>query len=307
MEDISRELEREIARAKPSPHKASREKRILIVDDFGELKSGGYLKVLVYLFSIMSIIGILGTAGFIFLYTGTARESAQLKQELSGLERKLTRLTNEKEILMARLVISGKEPVLTPHVAKDKKSGVKAKEKPAIKALSKKRSEKKASGGKTVLGLEPKTEKVIVKKPSLAVVGTNDPLSAVDQEQAIAIEKFAVTRTGTDGDLAVRFDIRNLSKKPGGISGRIFTVLKPDNSMESKWLVVPAAPLKNGIPSLYRRGQYFSISRFKPVQFTIKNQANPNLFKKASIYIFNDDGDLMFKSIIDITEAENKG
>ncbi len=307
MEDISRELEREIARAKPSPYKASREKRILVVDDFGELKSGGYLKVLVYLFSITSIVGILGTAGFFFLYTGLARESAQLNQELSGLEKKLTTLTNEKEILMARLVISGKEPVL--NTQKTVLASSVAKAKPKIKSgtkpLPQKISEKKDSGKK--VDMEPKTGKVIAKAKPLAVAGTNDLQSAVGQKQAIAIEKFTVTRTGADGDLAVRFDIRNLSKKPGGISGRIFTVLKPDNSMESKWLVVPAAPLKNGIPSLYRRGQYFSISRFKPVQFTIKNQANPNLFKKASIYIFNDDGDLMFKSIIDITEAENKG
>ena len=306
MEDISRELEREIARAKPSPHKASREKRILIVDDFGELKSGGYLKVLVYLFSITSIIGILGAVVFFYLYTGLAQESAQLKQELSGLEKKLTRLTNEKEILMARLVISGEKPVLAPPVAKEKKSGIKAKAKPGIKSgtkpLPQKMSEKKDRGEKAAL-----EAKAIAKASSLPVVGTDDPLKVLGQEQTIAIEKFTVTRTGTDGDLAVRFDIRNLSKKPGGISGRIFTVLKPENAIESKWLVVPAAPLKNGIPSLYRNGQYFSISRFKPVQFTIKNQANPKLFKKASIYIFNDDGDLMFKSIIDITEAENNG
>lgn len=303
MEDISRELEREIARAKPSPHKANREKRILVVDDYGELTSGNYLKVLVYLFSIVSILGVLGSVGFFYLYNGLARESTQLKQEVSALEKKLASLTNEREILLARLVISGKKPVLSTAGAKEKKPGIKGKSNP--KPIPKTISNIPHSGETT--GQEPRVEKVVAKKIPVIAAGTNGPEKTPGQEQAIAIEKFTVTRTGTGGDLAVRFDIRNLSKKPGGISGRIFTVLKRENTSESNWLVVPKAPLKNGIPSLYRQGQYFSISRFKPVQFTIKNQANPDQFKKASIYIFNDDGELMFESIIDITEAEKNG
>ena len=50
MEDISRELEREIAKAKPAPYKARREKKILIIDDFGETRPGGYLKTLARVF-----------------------------------------------------------------------------------------------------------------------------------------------------------------------------------------------------------------------------------------------------------------
>ena len=51
MEDISRELEREIAQIKPAPHKLRRENAILIVNDFGEIRSGAFLKVLVCFFA----------------------------------------------------------------------------------------------------------------------------------------------------------------------------------------------------------------------------------------------------------------
>lgn len=44
MDDRSRELEREIAQAKPAPFKRSRESKIIIVDDFGEMKSGNWFE-----------------------------------------------------------------------------------------------------------------------------------------------------------------------------------------------------------------------------------------------------------------------
>ena len=55
MEDISRELEREIARIKPRPHKTRKENNILIINDFGEIRSGAFLKVLVYFFGEISL------------------------------------------------------------------------------------------------------------------------------------------------------------------------------------------------------------------------------------------------------------
>ena len=68
--------------------------------------------------------------------------------------------------------------------------------------------------------------------------------------------------------------------------------------------MVPTSALKNGIPFEYKKGQYFSITHFKPVKFRIKNQANPDFFKKASIFIFNEQADLIFEELIDITEAK---
>ncbi|MBP9597918.1 MAG: hypothetical protein KBE30_02105 [Desulfobacter sp.] len=57
MEDISRELEREIARIKPRPHKTRKENNILIINDFGEIRSGAFLKVLVYFLGVISLAG----------------------------------------------------------------------------------------------------------------------------------------------------------------------------------------------------------------------------------------------------------
>jgi len=70
------------------------------------------------------------------------------------------------------------------------------------------------------------------------------------------------------------------------------------------WLVIPLAKLDKRVPMEHKKGTYFSIKNFKPVKIRIENQAGPDFFKKASIYIFNENGNLMFESLIDITEED---
>jgi len=309
MEDISRELEREIARAKPSPHKTNRQKRILIVDDFGELSSGGYLKVLVYLFLAVSLVGIMGTAGFYTLFAKAQRENLELTDRLAVLEKKADRLTNDKEILMARLVMSGKKPDLDrPEVvqvppAKEKQPGIMPKQ-----SVEKKSQEKQAAEKE---GAKTPAHPVAVTQPEPPVPPVSMPDPPVEPKAevsvvkpVVSVEKFSVIRGKTSEELVVKFNIRNISKESKEISGRIFAVLKPENGEESGWVVSPGGIMKNGMPGPYRKGQYFSISRFKPVKFTIKNQASPDSFTTAAIYIFGDQENLLFENTIQINGAK---
>jgi hypothetical protein len=319
MEDISRELEKEIAQSKPSPYKKNRKKSFLIVDDFGEIKSAGHLKVFVYAFLVIGIISFFTAGGFYILFGQKAVENKQLKLELTMQKEKVDSLVADNEILMVRLVISGKKPgisdpitasgVSSVNTAKAKKAGIK--EKPNLEKIS----PTPVLDTKVEIDVKIKDAKVDAKVDEKTLVtenlGVETQISAQTEsgvkssvQKIVAIEKFSVTREGVDGDLLVRFDIRNMSDKPGGVSGRIFTILKPENKPQSEWLVVPKAPLKKGVPNQYKKGQYFSIAHFKPVKFRIENQEGPEFYKKASIYIFNEEGELMFESLIDITEEE---
>lgn len=314
MEDISRELEREIAQAKPKPHKQDRKTKILIVDDFGEIKSGEYLKTLVTILFFISIVCFLSSAIFYFLYTSLSRGVSSTQSRLVLAEKKVEELTSEKEVLMARLVISGKEPGIKKESEKQ--------DKPIIPALEDKKP--LISKNQEIKPIPPEPEDVPAEKipsppamieqekkviePQLNPVSESSEAESENKEhkvikKTISIEKFTVTKDRANGDLLVRFDIRNISTD-GDVSGRIFTVLKPDNNLEEQWLVVPTAALKNGKPSEYRKGQYFSIAHFKPVKFRIKNEADADFYKKASIFIFNEQADLIFEELIDITEAE---
>jgi hypothetical protein len=303
MEDLSRELEKEITQLKPSPYKKSRKKSILMVDDFGEMKPAGHLKVLVYLFGVASLVFLLAAGGLYYFFSHQVVENKRLKSEVAGLAKKVDRFIHEREVLMARLVISGKNPgiemqptpsevpIAAPGTSeKEKKEGIKKKfDLKRVETTVEKRA-----------AVTPK-ELVDENKQSQTQAELESKTSV---QQIVAIEKFTVTRDGAKGDLLVRFDIRNISDKPGGVSGRIFTILKPNDKILKDWLVVPSAKLDKGVPVGYKKGQYFSIEHFKPVKFRIENQAGPDFFKKASIYIFNENGDLMFESLIDISEED---
>lgn len=270
MEDISRELERELIGSKPTPYKKSRNQRILIMDDFGEVKSGRYLKSLVYIFSFTSLVCLLAACGLYYLFSELNFKNRELKKEKTLLEQKLGELAQEKEVLMARLVISGKESGTEPEPPKPKTENAESEP----------------------VALPKEDQTLELNRQGAGSDGFSQPM--------VTIEKFSVTRKGGKGDLLVKFDIRNISDKPGEISGRIFTILKPENRPEGDWRVVPEAPLKNGIPADFEKGQYFSISHFKPIKFKIDNQTEQNLFKNAVIYVFNETGDLVFESTIDI-------
>jgi len=317
MEDISRELEKEITRSKPKPSKFDRKKRVIIVDDFGEMKSGGYLKTLIMILSIISIVCFVIAALFYNLYTELSKEANSTENRLVLAEKKVYDLTREKEILMARLVIEGKEPEIEKESEKEGKSSLAQVEE---KTLVLKDKEIKAitpepeDGDKINKLSMVEQEKNMIKpkfndlsesiEPPPETEPSEETLPSRVIKKNIDIEKFSVTKDGANGDLVVRFDIRNISTEPGDVSGRIFTVLKPDNNIEDQWLVVPTAALKNGIPSEYKKGQYFSIANFKPVKFRIKHQVDSDFFKKASIFIFNEQADLVFEKLIDITEAK---
>jgi hypothetical protein len=285
MEDISRELEREIAKARPKPFRKNRKIKILIVDDFGKVISGNHVKIIFVVLFFISIVTCFTSVVFFYKAFVFSREAVSYKDRLVSAEKKLDELTSEKEVLMARLVILGKEPGIEKKMEKD--------------------------DGETSNPRHDTEKEEPARPPSAALTGqaatgavTNQTTETKAMNKTVLIEKFAVIRNREGKDLLVRFDIRNISKSQGDISGRIFTVLKPASTTENEWLVVPVVALKNGIPSEHQKGQYFSIAHFKPVKFRIKSESDPDLYKKASIFIFNSEGELIFEKLIDITEAE---
>ncbi|MCP4671970.1 MAG: hypothetical protein GY857_11765 [Desulfobacula sp.] len=324
MEDISRELEKEIARSKPKPYRQDRRTRLLVVDDFGEMKSGDHFKILVKYLSILSVICFAAAIVFYYLYAGLSKDSTSIKTKLDIAQKKVSQLNREKEVLMAKLVISGKKLDIVKKPAVVQKSEIKplpsepeyeekkkvadriekeelparSEKKELIANVKKKKDIAPQSDKKDVGGKLEKTIKVQESTPTPLV----KPPKVVNK--TVTIENFVVRKAKSSKDLLVRFDIRKISQDIGDVSGRIFTVLRPDSSSQDQWLVVPTTPLKNGIPSEYTKGQYFSIAHFKPVKFRIKNQAEPNFFKKASIFIFNEQKELIFEKLINITEAK---
>ena len=152
-------------------------------------------------------------------------------------------------------------------------------------------------------------EKVLsdAKKDGVSADDSDESMPMDKDGKRVAIEKFTVIEDEKSDDLLVSFDIRNISKSKGDVSGRIFTILRPETGAEARALISPAAAsIKNGLPAEYKKGQYFSIAHFKPVKFRVRNTQGHDFYKTASIYIYSNDGRLIFQKKIRIKNANTK-
>ena len=308
MEDISRELEREIAQIKPAPHKLRRENVILIVNDFGEIRSGAFLKVLVCVFLVVSLIGGLGTVAFYRLYAKANNQNNQLKNTQDAFEKEVDRLTREKELLMARFVMTGNTAELKAltlagkigqgSLKNEKRSGMKEKKgrnesvstdtEPDVKVLEEDAagSDKKRSAAS---GAQPDDREDGAEKPQES-----------EAASVVSIGSFSLKSGRNARELIVRFNIRNTTENSKEISGRMFCVLKPKDTPPDKWVVIPKASImKSEVPGPYKQGHYFSISRFKPVQFTVNTKVPLQDFSAASVFIFDETENLLLKTTFD--------
>ena len=307
MEDIPRALEREIARIKPKPQKTRKEKNILIVNDFGEIRSGAFLKVLVCFLGIISLAGGLCSVAFYRLYSKANNQNIQLKSSLAVFEKKVDRLTSEKELLMARLVLTGNTAELealtragnvgqdTPR--KENRPGMKGK-KDGIESLTADATpDSEVYKGERV---EPDKENPApirvqaVNKTDRSVGQLPDPLPNV------SLGSFSLSSGSNAQDVVVRFTIRNTKKESKEISGRIFCVLKPEGATPDKWAVIPKSSImKGGVPGPYNKGHYFSISNFKYIQLTINTPTPLKDFAAASVFVFDEKEKLLVETTFD--------
>lgn len=308
MEDISRELEREIARIKPAPHKMRKKNSILILNDFGEMRSGNFLKVLVCFLLVISMAGGFCTIAFYRLYSNANNQNVQLKSSQGVLEKKVDRLTSERELLMARLVMTGNAAELETLTRagkigqvppkKEKRSGMKGK-KDSVESLSTDATPDSETAKDERIGLDDKNS-----APSQiqADEGANGPAGQLhDGLPTVNVESFSLSPGSNGQAVVIRFNIRNTTQNSTEISGRIFCVLKSKGTTPDKWVVIPkASMMKGGVPGPYNQGHYFSISRFKPVRFTITTPKPLPDFADASVFIFDEKEKLLSKTTFEI-------
>ena len=284
MEDISRELEREIARSKPAPFKRESGRSILIIDSQGSIRSGDYMRPLMRICLGAACIGLIVSGVCYYYFSSMSRQHDQLLQRVDQLSLKNQQLIKEREVLMARLVMSGKTAAVEKK--KDTPSNVVS------------RPSKPAPVGKTA-------EKPSVKAKNVApaVAQPKKKAGPSPVPSTVAIDKFSYKHNPDTQLLRLKFNIQNASGKDE-VSGRIFVVLEPVNKKDP-WLALPRAVVKGGLPTTPERGQYFSIQRFKPVSFKAEGAGTKLRYKSASAYVYNDKGEVVCRESIQLVKEGN--
>ena len=197
---------------------------------------------------------------FWYLYKGALVEISNHEKRIDNLKKAVLSLRNEKDILMARLVVAEsrvEESLAKKTVAKKKPETVKPKEqvkKPV-------QQEDKKESGTTI---------------------------------SVTADDFIVFHEPDINTLRVRYKIRNLGSREQPVSGRTVILLRDDDDDPINWLVLPKVPLKSGKPT----GQYgrsFSIYNFRTMKFKAVNQSGPDKYKTAIVFVFSTTGDLLLE------------
>lgn len=267
MEDLSRELEKELKiHARPAPVKRKIKAEFYRIDEFGKVTCVSWVSPLVFFLVLLVFVSTLVAGCFAYLYVHGSAIRTELVTALDRNGQTIQKFAREKEMLMAQLVLSGITPDLEPV----------------------------PEPGMVDYGEDPPHSNGM-KVGFLPDGGPSDGLFEImpPDVEIVGIEKIRVVNDKKNGDLLVRFDIRNISADLKVVSGYIFVVLKPASIPVSDWLVLPSVPIVKGRPSKSKQGQYFSIAHFKPVNFRVKSSRSPGDFKLATVFVFGEAGGMI--------------
>ena len=256
---------------------------LLFIGDDGNVITLKRFKAIVLATASIFLLTIGGMAVLIYLNAGFHNENQEFKKRLEDSQKRIETLRHEKEILMARLVLSEskiKEKVSKGHpgrVQENTTAQSKQKSKTAPKSEAPKVNKKKPSNPQTT---------------QTAATGPETPDSEPDF--SVAVENFMVSHASDSVNLNARFKIKNTTPQSQKVAGHAVVVLKSNDLPRHKWLVMPAVGLVGDKPS-GRNGKRFSIQRFRTMNLTSRTPKHSDEFRTAAVYVYLKSGELLLE------------
>ncbi|MFH1984091.1 MAG: hypothetical protein ABIL58_19805 [Pseudomonadota bacterium] len=299
MEDIPRDIQRDVTRIGNTPTpKRNRRWTLLFVGDNGEVITFRRFKAwAVFYFTLLA--AALAAAGTLWFASRSPRhENRRLARELLTVREQLAAVKAEKDLMMARMVVSASRKALASEAPAPEAPQV-----PAAQASEEKAPKMAkvvpATPGKVAATGSPGSVKTPAPAPvPQAVVPTPTEALGVD------VEDLRVTHDVVNHMMHAQFMLKKVDADQGAITGRTFVILKEKAAATVRWLPMPAVPLEEGRPSQVRNGRYFSISRFNIVKFSTPYDAATEAFNNAAVLVYSLQGELLMEKSFDIRVAQ---
>jgi len=236
--------------------KRVRQWTLLIISNRGKSITIKWFKTLAITTASVLVLTIAASVWLGFLYKNSIESNKNLLVDLKNLQHKIISLEHEKDILMARLILT--ESRVEENIVK---------------------ADDTISFDKTA-----DRDSDIDKKS----VPPEIPLS-------VSADDLIVFHQPDLNTLRVQYMLRNTGSKAHAIAGRSVVILKnKENGDQKKWLILPHVPLVSGKPS-GNKGRNFSISNLKTMKFRANDQTGPGQFNIATVYIYSTTGKLLLE------------
>jgi len=298
MEEIPKNIEKEISELTSyKPSTRVRRWTLLFVGDHGKIISVSRFKGLALTAVFVFIIAVAAAVCLYFLYQDQREENKKLQEDLQVSQQIALSLRDKKDILMARLVVA--ESKIADSIATAKKP-------PAEKIIPKPPLQRPSVETISDAGDAAKNALIAKKQPGekSASGKTTESFQEVNSP-GVAVEDLLVFNEGKNNTLHVQFKLINTNQNSQSVSGRAFVILKESEADKDQWLTFPSVSLTSGKPSQIYKGQYFSIARFKPMNFEKNIQVDLKRFKSAKVFIFASTGELLLEKNLPIEMEES--
>jgi hypothetical protein len=266
---------------------------VLIIDDVGRTisfylsKRAGF--AVVASLSVLVILCVYFAVSFFLML----RENAALRKDSQLVTAELHRAKSDAEKALVQLMLlkestnpAAGKPVTTP-VRESEDLG-----RPEEGAFSDQFAE---AGMGASEASEPSAS---AHEPSSAAEETG---SVPDSQSTLVVDKLEMWPDPGSHIVRYRYVVKNANQEGGKVSGYTFLVLAAgENSAAVPPRVFPDTRLAEGKPGDFRRGLYFSIARYKPVEGTLANIDVIARYETATIYAYSDTGDLLTKRVFEI-------
>jgi uncharacterized coiled-coil protein SlyX len=258
---------------------------VMLVGDHGRIIPFRRFKGIAISVVVGLILAVLVIAGLSIAYMLQAGTIDELEAAVEESTRQIAKLRNEKDLLLTKMVIDDKKQ-------SDRNDGDPAE-----------------SGALAQGKAETPTAKVTPKPEKQPVVATikpsSEPKPASKKTPAQPVKFNAdVRRVNIDYQskrnlLRCDFRIYNTSKPKKALAGRTVVVLKNMDEPPIKWLAVPSVQLADGVPN-GKDGKFFKINNYRTMKLRAYGLKPPVRFNTASIYVYTNEGSLLFNRQIPI-------
>lgn len=253
---------------------------LLFIGDHGNVVTLKRFKAIVLATAGVFLLTIGALAVLYFLNTGIHKENQEFKKRIKDSRKRIETLRHEKEILMARLVLS--ESKIKENISKGQQGRVR--EKSSDQAKQKPRAAAKAETPKAKK--KPSEPQITQAMPAGSETHDSEPVFSV------AVENFIVSRASDSADLNAQFKLKNTTPESQKVAGHAVVVLKSKDLPTHKWLVMPAVGLVGDKPS-GKNGKRFSIQRFRTMNLTSRTPKHSDEFRTAAVYVYLKSGELL--------------
>ena len=243
----------------------------------------GFVMILAGLILVMT-----GMAGWLLVTWMDAKGKLVALQETVSLQnRTIESIRHEKEGTLARLAIaeSKLKAAVSGNPAGEKKEPLKLKEGKGTQIET-------ATGPAKTHDSSPAE----IPAETIEAPGASPAIGDVDMDSAtekVTADNLFICAILDDTMLKIEFKVINMGARSQPVSGHAFIMLKDANEEQDQWLVIPRAMLMDGRP-VQSRGQRFRIYNYRTIKFETTHE-NPGVFTQATIFIFKDNGELIFE------------